>query len=188
MSDDALVEGLRRGNSQAHAQLWQKYGDHLIRFLQSLGADPDDAADAATDSVARAVEKIDQFDPQKAKGQSPFRNWLFTIARHLWHDQQRKQKNVTCLGEEFSNNPFGISMDGPPIAIVEALNSALSTLPDNQRQTITMHFYEDLPLSQIAQLMGVPEGTVRQWKKRALAALKSTLQDMPVFSDFVDHK
>jgi RNA polymerase sigma-70 factor (ECF subfamily) len=186
MSDEVLVEGLRRGSSEAYAQLWQKYGDHLIHFLQSLGADPDDAADAAVDGVARAVEKIDQFDPQKAKGRSPFRNWLFTIARHLWHDQQRKRKNIVYFDDEFRDTSLSPTTDETPTPIAEALNHALSMLPDNQRQTVTMHFYDNLPLSQIAQLMGVPEGTVRQWKKRALAALQSALQDLPIFADFVD--
>lgn len=186
MSDEVLVEGLRRGSSEAYAQLWQKYGDHLIHFLQSLGADPDDAADAAVDGVARAVEKIDQFDPQKAKGRSPFRNWLFTIARHLWHDQQRKRKKIVYFDDEFRDTSLSPTTDETPTPIAEALNHALSMLPDNQRQTVTMHFYDNLPLSQIAQLMGVPEGTVRQWKKRALAALQSALQDLPIFADFVD--
>ena len=44
VSDESLVEGLRRGDPEAHAQLWQKYGGKLIGFLQRLGADPDDAA------------------------------------------------------------------------------------------------------------------------------------------------
>lgn len=188
MSDEALVEGLRQGSSEAYAQLWQKYGDYLIGFLQSLGADPDDAADAAVDGVARAVEKIDQFDPQKAKGHSPFRNWLFTIARHLWHDQQRKRKNIVSFDDEFRGIPLNPTTDETPTPIVEALNHALSTLPDNQRQIITMHFYDNLPLTQIAQLMGVPEGTVRQWKKRALAALQSALKDLPIFADLIDQE
>lgn len=188
VSDESLVEGLRRGDPRAHAQLWETYGDKLIGFLQSLGADPDDAADAAVDGVARAVEKIDLFDPRKAKGKAPFRNWLFTVTRRVWHDQQRKWKKNVALDDEFPSFHTLATADEPPTAIVEALNNVLSTLPDNQRQTITMHFYDDLPLSQIAQLMGVPEGTVRQWKKRGLAAMKSALKDLPIFADLVDRK
>lgn len=188
VSDESLVEGLRRGSPEAHAQLWQKYGDKLIRFLHTLGADPDDAADAAVDAVARAVEKIDQFDPLKAKSKAPFRNWLFTIARRKWHDQQRKRKNLVALDDELPDIHSPAMTDEPPTAIVEAINYALSTLPDNQRQTITMNVYDDMPLSQIAQLMEVPEGTVRQWKKRGLATLKSALKDLPIFADLVDRK
>ncbi len=188
VGDESLVEGLRRGSPEAHAQLWQTYGDNLISFLRSLGADPDDAADAAVDAVARVVEKIDQFDPQKAKGKAPFRNWLFTIARRIWHDQQRKRKNIVALDDELPDIHSPATTDEPPTTIAEVLNYALSTLPDNQRQTITMNVYDDVPLSQIAQLMGVPEGTVRQWKKRGLAAMKSALKDLPIFADLVDRK
>ncbi len=188
VSDKSLVEGLRLGSREAHAQLWEKYGSKLIVFLQRLGADPDDAADASVDGVARAVEKIDQFDPLKAKGKEPFRNWLFTITRRIWHDQQRKRKHIVPLDDELPDIHSPATTDEPPTAIAEALNYALSTLPDNQRQTITMNVYDDVPLSEIAQLMGVPEGTVRQWKKRGLAALKSVVEDLPIFSDLVDRK
>lgn len=183
IDDVTLVAGLRRGSSESHVQLWEKYGDILIRFLSSLGANYDDAADAAVNGVAKAVEKIDQFDPQKAKGREPFRNWLFTITRRVWHDQQRKQKHVVDLYEDFRDPSTEADTENP---FSEALNQALSALPENQRQTITMHFYDSLPLSEIARLKGVPEGTVRQWKRRALAALQLALKDLPVFADLVN--
>ncbi len=186
-NDESLVEALRTGSKEGHAQLWLNYGGKLIRFLQSLGADPDDASDAAVTAVARAVEKIDQFDAKKGTGKAPFRNWLFTIARRAWHDQQRKQKRLVPLNDELDHSYLPVA-DEPPVAVADALNQALSDLPDNQRQTIIMHFYDDLPLSHIAQLMGVPEGTVRQWKKRGLSALKSSLKDLTIFADLVDSK
>lgn len=188
MSDETLVEGLRRGSSEAHAQLWQKYGDNLIRFLQSLEADVDDAEDIAVDAVARAVEKIDQFDPQKGKGQSHFRNWLFTIARNLWRDHKRKQKNIVDFDDELQHVQIDETINETALPVTEALNHALSNLPDNQRQTIILYFYDNLPLTQIAQLMGVPEGTVRQWKKRALSSLQSALKDLPIFADLIAHE
>jgi DNA-directed RNA polymerase specialized sigma24 family protein len=51
-----------------------------------------------------------------------------------------------------------------------------------------MHFYDNLSLSEFAQCMDVPEGTVRQWKKRALATLRSVLQNLPIFADYADPK
>lgn len=188
ISDEVIIQGLRTGNPEAFAQLWEKYGDNVIRFLRSLGADPDDAADAAMDSVARAVEKIDQFDAQKAKGHAPFRNWLFTIARNLWRDQQRKRRNIVSLVDVVPDIYPPIATDRSPTPITEALNYALSNLPDNQRQVITLHFYDGLPLRHIARVMGAPEGTVRQWKRRALAALKLVLKDLPIFADLANQE
>lgn len=66
------------------------------------------------------------------------------------------------------------------------LLSALDSLPSRERQAIVLRFYEDRPITEVAKLLDVPQGTVKSMTHRALARLREELGD--AFAPFLNHE
>lgn len=181
----ALVAGLRRGDAEAQGQLLSLYGEPLVRFLVAIcHVDPVEAEDVAVEALYRAIDRIDSFVGRPDAGLHDFRNWLFTIARNLWRDRLRRQRRIAeAIGSEQGalviGHPDDESVSDSPAA--QAVREALSVLPESQRQTLVLH-YGGSELQQVAEILGVPPGTVRQWKRRGIAALAEALRDHPALA------
>lgn len=187
LSDDhELIDGLRKGLEDAQVQLLQLYGEPLVRFLQyRFGANVQDAEDVAVETLYRVIERINGFTGSRDDSSHAFRNWVFTIARNKWYDNVRKHKKIAYIDEDdyerLGDSPTPDTF-GEPASQVVVLQEALSNLPDKQRLTLSL-YYEGRTLTEIADMLDVAPGTVRQWKKRGLEALKKALADHPIFAD-----
>jgi RNA polymerase sigma-70 factor, ECF subfamily len=181
----ALVAGLRRGDAEAQGQLLSLYGEPLVRFLVAIcHVDPVEAEDIAVEALYRAIDRIDSFVGRPDAGLHGFRNWLFTIARNLWRDRLRRQKRIAeAIGSEQGSLVIGQPDDESESdsSAAQAVREALSVLPEPQRQTLVLH-YGGSELQQVAEILGVPPGTVRQWKRRGIAALAEALRDHPALA------
>ena len=134
----------------------------LWRFAVSLSS-LDDADDLVQDSLARAWAKRATYDP--ARGSA--RSWLLAIvadrARRRW---MRRPKPVEL----------------PPAAVPEPdvrrldLRRAIAALPERQRTTVFLHYYLDLPVSEVAAVLGCAEGTVKSALHDARRALARRLE------------
>ena len=124
----------------------------------------DDADDVVQDALARAWVKRGSFDP--ARGTA--RSWLLAIvadrARRRW---RRRPRPVLAEPREVAG-PDGRGVD---------LRRAIATLPERQRTTVYLHYYLDLPVREVAQVLGCAEGTVKSALHDARRALARTLGD-----------
>jgi RNA polymerase sigma factor (sigma-70 family) len=180
----ALVASLRKGDPDAQGQLLNLYGEPLVRFLVTVcRTDLAEAEDLAIETLYRAIDHIDSFVEKPTSGPHSFRNWLFTIARNLWRDHMRREwrvANSTIEELDFlapSLHELGVEPDTISPA-VQAVREALTKLPDPQRLTLVLH-YGGLQLKEVAQVLGVQPGMVRQWKRRGVAALAKLLREHP---------
>ncbi len=181
ISDErTLVAGLRRGDPEAQVHLLNLYGDPLLRFLIFVcRADLVEAEDLAVEALNRAIDRIDSFVERPGASQHGFRNWLFTIARNLWRDSVRgRQPLVYTEDLECLAAPPPDAEPDTTSPAVQAVREALRTLPDSHRLTLILH-YGGLKLTEVAEILGARPGTVRQWKRRGMAALARLLKDHP---------
>ena len=182
-NERTLVAGLRRGDPEAQVQLLDLYGEPLARFLVYVcRVDAVEAEDLAVEALYRAIDRIDSFVIRPGASQHSFRNWLFTIARNLWRDRMRRQQPLVHI--EDLDSLVSPSLDAEPDTTspsIQALREALETLPDSHRLTLVLH-YGGLKLSEVAEILGARAGTVRQWKRRGIAALAQVLRDHPALA------
>lgn len=127
----------------------------LRRFLASLCGDAALADDIAQEALVRAYVMADRFT-------GSFKAWLFRIAYNCFIDNLRRVPppvNLTApealhiAGNEESDAAFRH----------EDLKRALSRLPEKERTAIVLHYFEDLPVKDIAAIMDIPSGTVKYY-------------------------
>lgn len=176
----AVVVQARSGSVEAFAEVYRIYQAGVYTFILSQVREPELAADLTQQTFVRAWESLHGLRQAGA-----FRGWLHRIAANLVRDEVksgRARLEVTVGQLTDDNTPqTPIATDGGPedAALRSELRrqvwSALKSLPAEQRGAVVMHHLEGMPVSEIAQAMGVRPGTVMSRLARAREALRKRL-------------
>jgi RNA polymerase sigma-70 factor (ECF subfamily) len=155
--------------------LYAQYARGLLGYVSSLmGADRQRAEDIVQETLLRAWRNPEVLQDQ---GRSP-RAWLFTVARNLVIDAHRAQ---TARPPELLVDPpnWVGSTDGGMDALLTRfeLLDALDCLNPDHRDVLLLVFYEDHSIAQAAELLNVPEGTVKSRCHYAMRALRVLFQE-----------
>ena len=136
----------------------------MFRFAVTLSS-LDDADDLVQDALARAWTKRRQFDPDRGS----LRSWLLAIVADQARSRWRRPRPIwEVLDPE--------SLSTPATGEVGTdLQRAIADLPPRQRAAVILHHYVDLPVTEVAQLLGCSPGTVKSNLHDARKALASTL-------------
>ena len=126
------------------------------------------------------------------RGQSSFKTWLYTIARNHCIDIARKQVHRRAVtldeplrrGDEGGTTVLDRAADagpGPDRRVRDrrfraSLEEALEGLPEEQREAFTMREFQGLKFREIAEILGVPENTIKSRVRYALQALRASLE------------
>lgn len=92
MTDEQLVEQLKKGKTRALDELYKRYAKPLYAFCANITRSKD-PEDVVHDVFTRVIEHVDTFNPQKAT----FRTWIYRIARHRCIDLVRRDKQVSMI-------------------------------------------------------------------------------------------
>ena len=129
--------------------------DPLRRFLLALcGGDAALADDIAQDALVRAYVASGSF-----LGLSKFSTWLFRIAYNCYIDQCRKAKPEQAPVEDALNLPAEDASDAS--FRYQQLYQALERLSDKEKAAISLFYFDDLSIKEIASILGIPQGTVK---------------------------
>jgi RNA polymerase sigma-70 factor (ECF subfamily) len=152
------------------AAIYEANSGHLIRLATVLvGAD--DAADLVADAVLRAVTSRSW-----SRVESPAA-YLTRVTVHLAHDRRRQSSRRTlreARSARLSERTAARASDADVETIV-VVAAALASLSTGQLAVIHLHYWEDLTLAQVAERLGVREGTVRKQLDRAKQQLRGLL-------------
>ena len=146
--------------------------ESLRRFLLALcGGDSQEADDIAQDALVRAYVASGSF-----LGLSKFSTWLFRIAYNCWVDYHRKVRPdmVSTENPQALNVPATDETDAS--FRYQQLYAALDALPEKEKATIVLHYFEDLSIKEIAAILQIPSGTVKYYLSVGRTHLKSRLQ------------
>ena len=128
----------------------------LRRFLTSLCGDAALADDIAQEALVRAYVTSERFIGN-------FKAWLFRIAYNCFIDNLRRRPDgAVDLDSRDAMRLTGGSASDASFEHGE-LQRALTLIPEKERTAIVLHYYEDLPVKEIAVIMGVPSGTVKYY-------------------------
>jgi len=170
VDQQGLVERARRGDRQAFAELVRASGARLDATARLILRDPDLAQDAVQDTLIRAWRSLPGLrDP------ATFDHWLHSLVAHACIDLARKRRR-RVVELELSPLDFAEALDETAqIADRDLLDRALARLEPEQRAILVLHFYLDLPLPRVAQLLGIPGGTAKSRLHRSLRVLRSAM-------------
>jgi RNA polymerase sigma-70 factor (ECF subfamily) len=165
------VRAAASARSAAHEALAELYHASYRRLVTQLYAFTDDlteAQDVVAEAFARALTR--------SRGLADVENpeaWLRTVAinivRRRW---RRRQLLGTILRRDHAGRDLVTAAPSPERA---DLRDALAALPRAYREVIVLHYFADLPIEQIAAVLGVATGTVKSRLSRGRAALAARL-------------
>lgn len=163
-----------RGDSKAFARLTRAYGPLVMGFLKRYGIAASSRDDLFQDIFLKIHLAAATYRPDQ-----PLRPWLITITLNAVRNARRTiaRSPLTESGRDLPDqrpNPDRALDSAARLAIV---TDAISTLPDAQREAISLFTLRSLSMREIAQAMQIPENTAKTHLRRARLALATQLTD-----------
>lgn len=182
-TDEDLVALALEGDADAFATLVRRYQRRLTAFLGQLVGDLEVARELSQEAFIRAWSALDRFDPQFR-----FSTWLFRIAHNLGIDQLRRRRVQTVPlqrqdrdGEDLevmvadeAKDPLGHFEN---LELAAHLREAIEGLRPEYRELVLLRHFAGLSYQEIAELKGMPLGTVKNKLFRAHTVLRNALTD-----------
>jgi RNA polymerase sigma-70 factor, ECF subfamily len=171
-SDGELIERIAVGDRSAFEELYVRYARAVLGLaLRRLG-DRGRAEDASQEAFVAIWRSARTYDRQRGAG-AP---WLYTVARNAITDGLRKTPEPAA---ELDDGP---GREPDPAEHAEAawqawrVHRALEVLPRHERPVIELAYWRGLSQSEIAEVLGIPLGTVKTRTRTALARLADALE------------
>jgi RNA polymerase sigma-70 factor (ECF subfamily) len=178
---DRLVDGelLRRigaGEVKAVGELYDRYASLLLPLALRIVRDRSEAEDIVHDAFIAVSDRASQYSPDRGTVAA----WLVTLVRNLSIDRTRRRDRRGTLAREVVAHEPVAPPESPEQLAADAservkIRRALGSLPDAQRQTLEVAFFEGLTYPEIAAREGVPLGTIKSRAARAIASLREEL-------------
>ena len=176
LSDEQLVQEISRGSAPAMELLIQRWDRRLLNYFVRFTGNMEEAEDLRQELFLRVFHKARTF-----RFDGSFQAWIYRIATNLIIDRiGRKEKPaMQPLQEE---NEYE-TMKHPPQGRCQAqesemqqrIETALGRIPPEQRLILLLRHFENLSFCQIAEILDVPESTVKTRVYRGLDALRKEL-------------
>ncbi|AOS44626.1 ECF RNA polymerase sigma-E factor [Lacunisphaera limnophila] len=168
-ADLVVIRQVQAGDVSAFDKLIVKYRERVYGVVYNMTSNREDAADLTQDSFIKAFQAINRF-----QGNCSFFTWLYKIAvnttlSHLRKNKMRSFFSLEKLNEEGGNaqvldqltDKRGADRDTYLHELQEKLNEGMQKLSIPHRTVITLYEIDGLSHSDIAEIMGCSEGTVR---------------------------
>jgi RNA polymerase sigma-70 factor (ECF subfamily) len=184
-SDEVLLACFQRGRREAFALLVQRYERELFGYLRRYLGDANLADDVFQNTFLQLYKKAAKYEPGR-----PVRPWLYTIATHQAIDALRRAGRHQALSLQQQRE--ALSADGEARALAGmiecsapgpldraqteerrlCMRNCVERLPDFLRQVVLLAYYQGLKYREIADILGIPVGTVKSRLHAALGKLQ----------------
>ena len=176
--DRDIVTLLQSGALEAAFRLTlARYQDKVYRLCCTLLRDPTAAEDAAQESLVRIWKAMGSYD-----GRASLSTWIYTITRNRCLTAIARRRELASLSNaaveaeaEAQGQQLGAGVSEPQ-DMSATLRALVDGLPERYRRTLLLFYYEDRSVSEVASMLGMPEGTVKTSLFRARAALAEQLR------------
>lgn len=177
----SVLRAARCGNRDATATLYRSVAPAVLGYLRGHGAsEPEDLASEVFVGIVRGL-------PGFRGDETDFRSWVFTIAhRRLVDERRRRARRDEQLVDPGALADSPHQTPGHEDAVVDRLAAepalrALALLTPDQRSVVLLRLLADLPVAQVARILGKQEGAVKTLQRRALAALARAVEPQAVY-------
>ena len=174
--DAGLVRGLRSGDEDAFRRLIELETTVVLRTCYRILGSVEDAEDAAQEVFVIAHRAMGSF-----RGEGSPRAWLLRIAtRECWRlsAAQRRRRVLDATQDpadqphEHAEDPAHVLIDGERR---ELIRRSVEDLPEPYREVVTLRYFGELPIAEIAVLTGRPSGTIKAQLHRGVERLRREL-------------
>jgi RNA polymerase sigma-70 factor, ECF subfamily len=175
LSDPILVRRAKDGDKLALEALCTRHAPRVEKLALHILRDPEDARDAAQESLAKLVTRIGQF-----RGQSQFSTWLHRLVVNTCKDVAQARFQAQRRTEPLEEDTR-VANEGDPVRELAAaetrreLRAQLAELPPAQARVVALKDAFDLPFEEIAEVTGLPVGTAKCYAHRGRNGLRSRL-------------
>ena len=170
--DTELIVLARQGSQEAAEVLFDRYWTHAWRTAYAVTADRTLADDAAQEAIEKAFASLHRFDETR-----PFAPWLKRITVNRAIDHLRRGRRLELLrDEETTYHSWAVGEAAEDDLRHWAVADAVAALGAGKRVVIVLHYWLDLPLEEIAGILGIPVGTVASRLGRAKNELRAALE------------
>ena len=185
-ADDVLCAQVARGDEAAFDRLVERYQQRAFRLAWSILRDREEARDLSQEAFVRLWQAAGSF-----RGRARFSTWFYRLLVNLCLDHRRKHRwwhqvfarqeqgdddAPTALDQQVAPGVDPVSVMGRERALARVWEAADGLSPQ-QRAALVLHIQEDLPMNEVAEVMGCAEATARVHLHRALSALRATLKE-----------
>lgn len=180
--DLRLVERCQRGHADAFRELVDRYQTRIFNMAYRMLHDREEAEDITQEAFLNVFRAIDSFKGDR------FSPWIYKIASNLCLDRLRRRRLPTVSLDAPVNADMDVAReiaDSTSLPEEEALSEALGvdiqraidSLPERYRVVTVLRHIEDLSYEEIAEVLGIPLGTVKTRLFRAREMLRARLSD-----------
>ena len=175
VSDVELLHAVARGDEAALARLYDAYRVILFGLLVRILNSREEAEDILQDVFIQVWRRAKDFDEKRGR---PF-TWLVTLARSRAIDRLRqlgaRQRLATGAAQEQTETVSDALSDTIKVAQRETVRNALAELPEEQRNTLVLAYFEGLTQSEIAGKLNAPLGTIKTRMRSGMIKLRALL-------------
>ncbi len=187
-ADEALMVRYQQGEVRAFEILLTRHRRPVFNFILRFVRSREVAEDLMQETFLRVVKGAENY-----KRQAKFTTWLYTIARNLCVDHSRRMKHRKAqsldaplsksaddsgtLLDVVAGNELQSDRKAVSSQLADKMKEAIDRLSDDQREVFLMREFLDMPFKQIAEVVGVPENTVKSRMRYALEKLRLELEE-----------
>jgi RNA polymerase sigma-70 factor (ECF subfamily) len=182
-SDDShLAQEAVGGSEAAYRELVRRYASPAVNFVYRFVRDRALAEDLAQEGFLRVYQRLNTFDPQRK-----FSSWFFQVLRNVTIDYLRINRLPTESLDELQEGGRGVAaVDRENVSperaaehgeLADAMAAALSRIRPEYRECVVLRYQEGLTHPEIAEILGLPAGTVKTYLHRARKELAQLLTE-----------
>ena len=186
-ADEVLMVAYQKGDVRAFEILLTRHRKPVYNFILRYVGSRETAEDLMQETFLRVIKGAEAYQRQ-----AKFTTWLYTIARNLCVDQSRRAKHRKAQSLDAPMNSSadsGTLLDVLPSSdmgsdrkavnrqLHQRMHEALARLSEEQREVFLMREFLDMPFKEIADVVGVPENTVKSRMRYALEKLRLELDE-----------
>jgi len=171
-TEKQLVEACRQGYRQAQKQLYETYHQRIVSLMMRMtGGDRDESFDLCQQAFIRVLDRIGDF-----RGESALGTWIHRVAVNEALQHLRRKKRYQRITETIAEDPRRSDSVTEDPSLSMDVRDALSQLPERMRKMVKLRYENGLDYSEIADVLGVKQGTVASGLNRARRQLRHLLQ------------
>ena len=171
--EQSLVLQAQKCDQEAFAKLYEQNFDKIYRYISLKVGNNTEAEDMTQQVFIKALQSISSYKWKDV----PFSAWLFRIAHNQVIDYYRKQsrQSTTPLYEYMAVTNFNPEKEMEDKSDIERLLIASKKLTAAQQEVIALRFAGELPIAEVARIMGKTQGAIKALQHSAIASLRKLM-------------
>jgi RNA polymerase sigma-70 factor (ECF subfamily) len=178
MDSDRVLVARAQEDKEVFSELYERYLGQIFRYFASRTGDKDLAEDLSSETFIKAFDKFEEYD----FSERPFKAWIFRIGHNVLMDHFRKKgNNLTSLED------IGEQADGENLSekahfklLAAKIHDFLDDFSAEEKDILLMKLSSDLKFSEIAELLGKNESTIKTKYFRSLKVLKTKATEIAI--------